>query len=99
MASERVGPRVKICGVTTVADARRAVELGADFIGLNFYSGSPRYIEPARAAEVVAGLREALGESTPAIIGVFVDEPIDSMRAIAAQVSLDGVQFCGDEPK
>ena len=43
--------RVKICGVTTPADAEAAVRCGADAIGLIFYGSSPRFITPARAAE------------------------------------------------
>ena len=42
--------RVKICGITEFEDARDAVLLGANAIGLNFYPHSPRYIEPSRAA-------------------------------------------------
>ncbi len=37
--------RVKICGVIDPANARLAVELGADFLGLNFYPRSPRYVD------------------------------------------------------
>ncbi len=45
--------RVKICGITTVADAQLAVRLGADAVGLNFYRPSPRFVEPERAREIV----------------------------------------------
>ncbi len=36
--------RVKVCGITTVADARLAEEAGADAVGLIFVPGSPRYM-------------------------------------------------------
>jgi phosphoribosylanthranilate isomerase len=48
--------RVKICGVTSVADAMMAVELGADAIGLNFYAKSPRCIDDATARAILAAL-------------------------------------------
>jgi phosphoribosylanthranilate isomerase len=44
---------IKICGVTTPADARLAAEAGADCIGLNFVAGSPRRIDPATVVDAV----------------------------------------------
>jgi phosphoribosylanthranilate isomerase len=84
---------VKICGVTTLADARMVAAAGADWIGLNFHPGSPRRVEPSVAAEIVA----ALPDSTMAV-GVFVDRPPDEVAAIAERVGLGIVQLHGDEP-
>jgi phosphoribosylanthranilate isomerase len=63
--------RVKICGVTSRADAEQAVRLGADAIGLNFYQGSPRCIDSSVA-------RIILRELPPfaAAVGVFVEVPM-----------------------
>ena len=83
--------KVKICGVRTVEDARAAAAAGADFVGLNFHPGSPRYLEPERARE--------LAEAVPgtALVGVFVDAPRERVERIAATVGLAAVQFHGDE--
>jgi phosphoribosylanthranilate isomerase len=85
-------PRVKICGITNWTDARRASEAGADFLGFNFYSESPRYISPARAAKIVRRLPEGV-----AAVGVFVNESEPAILAIAQSVGLDYVQLHGDE--
>lgn len=63
--------RVKICGVTTEVDARRAALFGVDAIGLNFYEGSPRCVGP-KAAQLI--LREL--PPLVAAVGVFVEAPI-----------------------
>ena len=62
-------PKVKICGVTTVADARRTVELGADYLGLNFYEKSPRFVSRERALEI---RRRPCRGQTERVVGVFV---------------------------
>ena len=53
--------RIKICGVTTPADARPAAEAGADAVGLNFYSQSPRFLSPQQAAAIVRAARVHYG--------------------------------------
>ncbi len=50
-------PKVKICGVTSAEEAMLAADLGADFVGLNFYPPSPRYLSPARALEIADAVR------------------------------------------
>ena len=83
--------KVKICGVCTVEDARAAAAAGADFVGLNFHPGSPRYVDPERAREVAEAV------PGPALVGVFVDAPRARVEEIAARVGLAAVQFHGDE--
>src|SRR5260370_25697354 len=61
--------RVKICGVTDEADAVKAVELGADAIGLNFYKESPRYVTPDRAELIIRALPRLVD-----IVGIFVSD-------------------------
>jgi phosphoribosylanthranilate isomerase len=86
--------RVKICGVVDPANARLAAEMGADFIGLNFYVRSPRYVDPDRAREIAAAAREGGAQ----IVGVFVNLSAAEVGDIAGRVGLDLLQFSGDEP-
>jgi phosphoribosylanthranilate isomerase len=88
-----VSTRVKICGVTRVEDARMAWAAGADALGLNFYPRSPRYVT-AEVAAVLARTRPALG----AVVGVFVNESPDTIRARVRECGLTAVQLHGDEP-
>jgi phosphoribosylanthranilate isomerase len=83
--------RVKICGITNLADAEAAVAAGANALGLVF-AESPRQIAIERARDIVAALSRAV-----VFVGVFRDAPLDEVNRIADQVSLDGVQLHGSE--
>jgi len=83
---------VKICGVTRVEDALIAAAAGADYVGLNFWSGSRRRVDVARAKEIAAALGDAVTK-----VGVFVDAPAEEVEAVAAEVGLDLVQLHGNE--
>ena len=61
--------KVKICGITNWADARRAIADGADLLGFNFYPGSPRYVTPAKARQMVRRLPKGISA-----VGIFVNE-------------------------
>ena len=84
--------RVKICGITSAADARVAVEAGADALGFIFVEGTPRFIEPAAAAAIIAWLPPFV---TP--VGVFWDHAEGHVKAIAEQCRLGALQFHGEE--
>jgi phosphoribosylanthranilate isomerase len=84
--------KVKICGITNWVDARRAVAEGADLLGFNFYAGSPRYVEPAKAKRIVSRLPKRIS-----VVGVFVNESEQTMLEIAREVGLDTLQLHGDE--
>lgn len=83
--------RVKICGVTTVADAVLAAELGASAIGLVFWPESPRFVGIEQAKAIVAALPPFV-----AAVGVFVNQ-MGEAQTIAREVGLSAVQFHGDE--
>ncbi|MCX7722094.1 MAG: phosphoribosylanthranilate isomerase [Verrucomicrobiae bacterium] len=85
--------RVKICGITSLADALAAVEAGADALGFMFYVRSPRYIRPELAAEISERLPGYVTR-----VGVFVDAPAESVKAVLGVCRLDLLQFHGDEP-
>lgn len=87
--------KIKICGLTRLEDAVLAAELGADFLGFIFVPSTPRYIEPERAAEIVATLRGA-GHKSRAV-GVFRDAQADSIRKAADVAKIDLVQLHGSE--
>jgi phosphoribosylanthranilate isomerase len=89
-----VRTRVKICGVTRVEDAEAVARSGADFIGLNFWSGSKRCVSIDAAREIAAAARAV---ASVAVVGVFVNASIDEVAAIAADVPLDVIQLHGDE--
>jgi phosphoribosylanthranilate isomerase len=82
---------VKICGITTRADAVAAAEAGANALGFNFYAHSPRFLpEPEFAAE--------LGEDLPVLkVGVFVNALPEAVADIAERAALDIVQLHGHE--
>ena len=84
--------RVKICGVTNVADAQAAAEAGADMIGLNFYEKSPRYVSLKAAA--------AISKQLPPFVmrvGVFVNPEEALVTRAIGECNLSLLQFHGDE--
>ena len=84
--------RVKICGITNAADARAAIEAGANLLGFNFYGKSPRHITEEEAVEV----RSQLPKRVKAV-GIFVNESPADVVALRQSLKLDAVQLHGDE--
>jgi phosphoribosylanthranilate isomerase len=85
--------RVKICGITSLDDARTALDAGADALGFNFYDKSPRFIAPEEAGEAISRL-----EGGPEFVGVFVKEPIERVIEISSVTGINAIQLHGDEP-
>ena len=84
--------RIKICGITRPQDARVAVALGADAIGLVFWQHSARAVTPDQARDIVAGLPPFV-----TTVGLFVDATDAELDKVLARVPLDLLQFHGDE--
>ena len=83
---------VKICGITSEADALAAAEAGADAIGLMFYEGSPRHVTLERAKAISAALPQHVMR-----VGVFVNAEEAFVHQALTECMLNILQFHGDE--
>lgn len=84
--------RVKICGITRVEDAKAAIALGADALGLVFFEKSPRCVSIAQA-QAIAAVVPAFTQT----VGLFVNASEKDVREVLNHVPLDVLQFHGDE--
>jgi phosphoribosylanthranilate isomerase len=84
--------RVKICGITNWADAKAAIDAGADALGFNFYNASPRKISVSHAREIVRHMPKNVNA-----VGVFVNERPAQVLKIARAVKLGALQLHGEE--
>lgn len=85
--------QVKVCGLTRVDEAVACARAGVHAVGCVFYPRSPRCV----SVDVAAAIRQALPAEV-ACVGVFVDEPVESLLATAAHAGLAVVQLHGSEP-
>lgn len=88
----RCFPRIKICGITRPQDGLSAAKLGADAVGLVFYSQSPRAVSIFQAQAI---LREL--PVFTVVVGLFVNPTVEEVTQVLTQVPLDRLQFHGDE--
>lgn len=86
--------RVKICGITSIADAHAAAQAGADAIGLVFYAPSPRAVSVAQAREIAASVGPFV-----TVTGLFVNAEASFIGDVLANVGLHVLQFHGDESR
>ncbi|HZZ29066.1 MAG TPA: phosphoribosylanthranilate isomerase [Pirellulales bacterium] len=84
--------QIKICGVTSSEDAAVAIEHGAGAIGLNFFTGSRRHIDPLEAQNIARVDSHEL-----AVVGVFVNHTVSEIASIVTHVEPTWVQLHGDE--
>jgi phosphoribosylanthranilate isomerase len=84
--------RVKICGVTTVADAQLAVDLSAWSVGMIFHVDSPRRCSAEQASRIAAAVRRRTK-----LCGVYVNAPLEQIERDCEQLGLSMIQLNGDE--
>ena len=84
-------PKVKICGITNLKDAKKAVGLGADYLGFIFYKKSSRYLKPAVAKKIISKIEN----KNVKFVGVFVNEKLSSVKKLSK--NLDFIQLHGGE--
>lgn len=84
--------KVKICGITQQEQAREIAALGVDALGFILYPPSPRYVRPAVVKKLVTGLPPFI-----TTVGVFVDEPLETLVQTMRRTGLHVAQLHGDE--
>jgi phosphoribosylanthranilate isomerase len=91
--------KVKVCGITNLVDAQKALEFGADDLGFNFYPPSPRSIKPWEAGAILRQLPERSCN-----VALFVNEPKEKVHEVISYgKQTDGrqaysyLQFHGEE--
>lgn len=84
-------PKIKICGLTTLEDARFASGLGADFLGFVQHEASPRFVRPEAVAEIVGWIYGAQA------VGVFVNKTPDEVNAACETAGFAYAQLHGTE--
>jgi phosphoribosylanthranilate isomerase len=85
--------RIKICGITRLADAQAAECAGCDAVGLVFYEKSNRFIRAPAAREICAAVAPSVEK-----VGVFVSPACDTVRDAAQEIAFTAAQLCGPLP-
>jgi phosphoribosylanthranilate isomerase len=85
-------PRIKFCGITRAEDAELAVSLDAWAFGMILWPRSSRFVEADVAAAIAKPLRRKIE-----VAGVFVNQSLDEIEALADVIGLSLVQLHGDE--
>src|SRR5271166_90550 len=84
--------RVRICGVTKLADAELAVELGAWSVGMVLHADSPRRCSADQAVRIGAALRRRVK-----LCGVYVNAQLSEIEHDCEELGLAMIQLHGDE--
>lgn len=83
---------IKICGLRTSESVAAAVESGANAVGFVFAPRSPRIIDPQSAAVLAAPVPQHIET-----VGVFRNQPLDTVIQVATAAKVSTVQLHGDE--
>ena len=86
---------IKICGIKTLTDALAAINVGADYLGFNFYPKSVRYIDQETCIQIASVLKKE--NPNIKLVGVFVNSSVEEIKNILQTCSLDLAQLHGDE--
>lgn len=89
--SKTMAVKLKICGITTLADARYCAGAGVDYLGFILYPGSPRYIPVPEAGAIIEWLYG------PEAVGVFVNASADDINRAIEEAGFSCAQLSGDE--
>jgi phosphoribosylanthranilate isomerase len=84
--------RSKICGITRVEDALKAVQYGADALGLVFYDPSPRALTVREARQICEVLPPFV-----TVVALVVDKPRELILELCRELPVSLLQFHGDE--
>ena len=85
-------PSLKICGVTTLADATHLADLGVSALGINFWPSSKRYCSPQKASAIASHVAGNILR-----VGVFVNNSRPLAADLVNECLIDVVQLHGDE--
>jgi phosphoribosylanthranilate isomerase len=80
--------RVKICGITSLKDAKETIDAGADALGFVFYKKSPRYISPEDTRSITSQLPPFVEK-----VGLFVNEDAQTINTIAKASGITLIQL------
>ncbi|KPZ75539.1 phosphoribosylanthranilate isomerase [Leptospira kirschneri] len=88
--------KIKICGIKNIEIAKICKEEGADYIGLNFVSSSPRKIELSNAQKIVEYYRSE--KNSPEIVLLFYQNSFEEIESITSILDHDLVQWVWGDP-
>lgn len=80
--------RLKICGITNLDDALITLEIGAHWLGFNFYPESPRYVDPAKAVGIIEEIKGLVH-----CVGILVRPTLKEVQDIIKQTKVDRIQI------